>query len=66
MEITEKIIAKAELSKEEAKLIRVIRGLPSAGERTKGWVRGLSMRKHHQLLKSAEEKIEKATTAKRG
>jgi len=66
LEVTERIIARAGLCKEEARVIRVLRELPSAGERTKRWVRNLSMRKYDQLLRSAEGKIQKATTAKKG
>jgi hypothetical protein len=61
IKITEQLIAKAGLSKEEARLMRVIHGLASAGQRTKRWVSALSMTKYEQLLKGAEEKIRKAS-----
>lgn len=60
VEITEKIIAKAGLSPDEAKVIRAFRQLETAGKRTKNWVeKNISPRQYFQLLKSAVEKIEK-------
>jgi hypothetical protein len=59
MRVTERMIAKADLTKSEAKLIRAVHGLPSAGRRTLRWVAGLGVRKYDSLLKSAEEKLER-------
>ena len=55
--VTEQMIAKANLSKDEAKVIRVIYGLPSAGKRTKHWMAGLSDEKYRELQASAKEKL---------
>jgi len=56
--VTEKIIAKAGLSKQEKKVARVHFDLPAAGQRTKKWVEALSNKKSEQLLFSAQEKIQ--------
>lgn len=57
IEVTEQIIAKAGLTKDEAKVARFFHNLPSAGGRTKHWVSALSSRKRLRLLESAERKI---------
>ena len=57
IEITERIIGKADLSSEEAKVARVKFGLSTAGQRSQKWVEDLSGKKHDQLLSSAREKI---------
>lgn len=56
-EITERIIARADLSKEEKKVARVFFKLSTAGPRTRKWVKALSYKKHEQLLLSLREKI---------
>jgi len=59
--VTERIIAKAGLSKEEKKVARVYFDLPAAGPRTKKQVEALSGKKREQLLLSAQEKIYKTS-----
>jgi len=57
MIVTEKMIASAGLSPDEAKLVRYRYNLPSAGEKTRNWISNLSDGKYDQLLKSSEEKL---------
>ena len=59
MKVTEQMIAKANLSAREAKVIRVAYELSSAGKRTKRWVAGLGVGTYDQLLTSGNEKLEK-------
>jgi len=59
MKVTEQMIAKADLSAGEAKVIRVAYELSSAGKRTKRWVAGLGVGTYDQLLTSGNEKLEK-------
>jgi len=56
-EITENIIAKSNLSSEQARVARVFYELPSAGLRTHRWVENLSVTRHDALLQEAQEKI---------
>lgn len=58
-QITERTIAMSGLNRDEAKLMRCIHGLPSAGKRTLRWVAGLGVKKYDSLLQSAEEKLER-------
>ena len=60
MEVTEKIIAKAGLTNEEAKIIRSIHDLPTAGIKTENWINNLSADKYDSLRASAEEKLRDA------
>jgi len=57
IEITERIVAKAGLSSDEAKVIRVRYDLLTGGRKTQRWVETLGGEKHGQLLSSAREKI---------
>ena len=62
----ESIIAKAELTPEEAKLMRVRLNLPAAGRensRTRKWTGELSAEKYYSLFRSAEEKIKRFLSA---
>ena len=63
IEITERIIAKAGLSKQEKKVVRVFFELETAGPRTKKQVEALNGEKHDQLLSSAREKIRQTLDA---
>ena len=65
MEITERIIAKANLSSQEAMVVRYYRKLPTAGKRTRKFVENLPSQKKSQLLRSAEEKIERTLSGQR-
>lgn len=57
IEITERIIGQANLSPEEARVARVKFGLPTAGQRTQGWVEALSGEKRTQILSNVQQKI---------
>ncbi len=58
MEVTEKTIGKAGLSPDEAKVIRFVHGLKTAGKTTKRWIEhNLSEEQYFQLLESAGGKI---------
>ncbi len=61
MEITERIIALAGFSPEEAKVVRYRYGLSSAGKKTRKWIVALSQKKYDQLLDSSERKLERIT-----
>lgn len=64
-EITEKFLAKINLTDQEKKVARVEFGLPTAGKRTRYWVEHLSERNRSQLLRDAQSKIYKALIAER-
>lgn len=64
-EITEKFLAKANLTDQEKKVARVEFKLETAGKRTKYWVEHLSERKHSKILANAQSKIYKALKAER-
>lgn len=59
MKITERVIGRANLTSEEAKVVRCCYQLESAGERTWRWVNHLSPRKHNLFLSRALAKIHK-------
>ncbi len=63
--VTERIIAKAGLSKQEKMIARFYYGSKSAGKRTKYWVSMLSPGKYNELLASAEKKIQQRLEAQK-
>lgn len=66
MNVTEKIIAKSGLSKEEARVIRVFYDLPTAGKKTKLWVKMIGHEKHSRILYSGKKKIKDFLEKKNG
>lgn len=65
MKVTERIIGKANLSWQEAMVVRDYYELESEGKKTRGFVENLSPRKREQLLVSAQKKIREVLRAKR-
>lgn len=57
IEITEKVIAKANLLPGEERVIRVYVGLSCKGGRDEEWVNSLGGEKRQKLFQSAQERI---------
>jgi len=60
-DVTDRIISLANLSREEAKVVRAEYNLESAGgtnSRTRRWVKRLTPRDYNLFLRSGQEKIE--------
>jgi len=58
--VTEKLLTKAGLTREEKKVIRFYLDLPSAGKRTHKWVKRLTAEHYVSLLNNAQRKIREA------